>query len=168
METNYQYADMATPALIAMLSDDNAHTRHMVRQHLAARAEQALPALIGGLSSHNWHVRWESAKVLGEIGDPEAAPALARLLLDEDTGVRWAAMGSLVQLGRAALPPLMELLTRDSYSSRVREGAHHVLHELMNRGLLLEAEIRVFRALKSAEPAVVVPWVASEALKSYH
>ena len=61
----------------------------------------------------------------------------------------------------------MELLTHDFHSSRVREGAHHVLHELKKRSQLSAAEEHVFRALEGNSPAIEVPWAASQALKQY-
>jgi HEAT repeat protein len=125
-----------------------------------------LPVLFEKLSSPDWHVRWEAAKALGEIGDPGAAEMLVAQLQDDDTSVRWAAMGSLINLGRSSLRPLLEALTRDFHSSRLREGAHHVLHTLFNRGKLTGVETEVFRALEGAAPSVQAAWAANKVLIS--
>lgn len=150
--------------LIGTLCAYDARTRHVARQALVMYGVEALPALIKALDAHNWHTRWEAAKALGEIGNPEAAMPLVMMFKDDDTGVRWAAMGSLIRIGRPAVRPLLELLTQEFASARVREGAHHVLHELKNRGMLTEVEEKVFHALKGSSPAVQVPWAAQAAL----
>ncbi len=153
-----------TEKLISRLADLDARRRHEAREELVSLGVVVLPALYEKLSSADWHVRWEAAKALGEIGDPSAAEMLVRLLQDDDTSVRWAAMGSLIDLGRGSLRPVLEALTRDFQSSRLREGAHHVLHTLHNRGKLTGVEAEVFRALEGAAPSVQAAWAANKAL----
>ncbi len=148
----------------ARLADWDARRRHEARRELVSMGTAALPVLAKQLSARDWHVRWEAARALGEIGDPAAAVLLVEALQDDDTGVRWAAMGSLIQLERGALRPLLESLTRDFYSARLREGVHHVLHVLLSRGKLTEIEKEVFYALEGAAPGVQAAWAANRAL----
>ena len=108
-----------TQELSARLSDLDARCRHEAREQLVSMGVAVLPVLFEKLSSPDWHVRWEAAKALGEIGDPAGAKMLVSLLQDDDTSVRWAAMGSLILLERASLRSLLEALTRDFHSSRL-------------------------------------------------
>ncbi len=146
------------------LADRDAGRRREARQELVRMGEAALPVLSQKLSARDWHVRWEAAKALGEIGGPKAAELLVGLLQDDDTGVRWAAMGSLIEMERGSLRPMFESLTRDFHSARVREGSHHVLRILLSRGKLTESEKEVFYALKGAAPGIQAAWAANRAL----
>jgi HEAT repeat protein len=60
----------------------------------------------------NWSVEVRQAivKALGEIGDPQAVPALIDALKDEDWRVREAAVEALRKIGPPALPALIEML----------------------------------------------------------
>ncbi len=154
--------------LCAHLSDQDPRSRHEAREQLVSMGGAVLPVLYQKLSSPNWHVRWETAKGLGEIGDSAAGELLVALLQDDDTSVRWAAMGSLIKLGRGSLRPAFEALTRDFHSARLREGVHHILHTFLNRGKLTGIEIEVFQALEGAAPSIQAAWAANRALIAEH
>jgi hypothetical protein len=126
-----------------------------------------LPCLVLKLDSSDHQIRREVAKALGEIDDPEAAKVLVQLLLDEDHSVRWAAMGSLTNLRRTAIKPLMEALTQNFQSARLREGAHHVLRTLHDHDSLTGRELEVFHALEGTQPGIQAAWAANKALISY-
>jgi len=110
-------------------------------------------------------LRWEAVQVLSRIKDPQAATALVTALEDEDINVRWSAMEGLIDLDRAGITPILDALTKHFYSVWLREGAHHVLHQLKNRERLLPAEIRVFEALEGPAAEMDVPWAAEAALR---
>lgn len=151
---------------IAELGSEDGLKRQSARHILVHHGIYAVAGLSNALSDQNEHVRWEAAKALGEIEDPGAAPALVKALEDDNISVRWAAMESLIKLKRAAIEPLLRTLTRDFNSVWLREGAHHVLHQLKNQGLLDGPEIKVFNALEGAAPVVEVPWAAEAALEA--
>jgi HEAT repeat protein len=111
----------------------------------------------------NYHVRWEAAKVLSELEDPEAAPVLVTALEDEDFGVRWLAAEGLISLGQDGLAPLLEALVQHSDSALLREGAHHVLR-MLNEGGLHAHMAPVIAALEDIEPILAVPVAAHAAL----
>jgi HEAT repeat protein len=150
--------------LCARLSDTDPRSRHEVRKQLVSMGVSVLPMIYQKLTAPAWHVRWEAAKALGEIGDPAAGEMLVGLLQDDDTSVRWAAMGSLIELGRGSLRPVLEALTRDFQSARLREGVHHILHTFFNRGKLTGVEAEVFRALEGAAPSIQAAWAANKVL----
>jgi hypothetical protein len=56
-------------------------------------------------------------------------------------------------------------LTEHFDSVWLREGAHHVLRSLHDRGEESEAIQETLRALEGIEPVIEVPWAAAEALK---
>jgi len=54
--------------------------------------KSAIPALSHILNDRDSNVRQKVIEILGEIGDPDATPALVRSLGDENTEVRWKAV----------------------------------------------------------------------------
>lgn len=153
-----------TEEISGHLSDWDARSRHQAREELVNLGNTALPMLFQKLNAKDWHVRWEAAKALGEIGDSIAVEPLVSLLQDDDTSVRWAAMGSLIQLGRASIHPILLSLTHDFHSSRLRQGAHHILHALHNKGQLTPVEADVFHALEGMTTGVPAAQAANRAL----
>jgi HEAT repeat protein len=130
-------------------------------------ADLAIDRLVSKINSPDQRVRHEVARALGEIGDPSAAAALVSMLVDEDHSVRWAAMGSLINMNREAVRPLLEALTRNFQSARLREGVHHVLRALHSQGMLNGVEDQVFHALEGAAPGIQAAWAANNALIGY-
>jgi len=133
--------------LIANLGDDNGLVRQQARLMLMYIGRNSIPALLVALTSDNVQTRWEAVQILGELGDPECAVALTDKLMDNDTGVRWAAMESLCRLGRASLRPLLERFIKNFDSPWLREGVHHILHVLKDRQVLSERETILFESL---------------------
>jgi len=153
-------------SLITDLEDFNGLTRQRARLALEDIGTPVVPDLIQTLSCPNSHARWEAAKALAVIPDPRAAETLVKTLEDEDISVRWAAADALIALARSGLEPLLRALTKDFSSIWLREGAHHVLHQLKKRNFLTPKEIKVFEALEHLAPEMEVPWAAERALEA--
>ena len=141
--------------LDAIRSSDGT-TRENARQALVFSGKQAVNPLIKMLSDANHQTRWEAAKALGEIADPKAASSLVRSLEDKEFDVRWLAAVGLIAIGREALVPLLKALSRRADSIWLREGAHHVLHDLSKKGFL-ELAAPVLAALEGIDPEIEVP-----------
>jgi len=114
--------------------------RIKARQYLVAIGEPAVSPLVEALAHRNQWVRWETAKSLGQIDSPAAAQALVRALEDDMFDVRWLAAKGLLTVGRDALVPLLHALLERSDSELLREGAHHIFHDLA-RGALERAYV---------------------------
>jgi hypothetical protein len=151
--------------LLSELHDEDGLRRQKARLTLIHLGWEAAPALIDVVANETGRARWEAIEALERIKDPAATPVLVDALLDEDVNVRWAASQALIELDRAAIKPLLEGLTKHFESPWLREGAHHVLHVLMDRGRLMPKEIKVFEALEGVEPIVEAPWAAEAALE---
>jgi HEAT repeat protein len=104
-------------------------------------------------------MRWEAAEALGEIGDSETAPVLVKALEDEEFDVRWLAAEGLIKMNVRGLKPLLEALEHQRDSGLLREGAHHLFHDLAKGGLRKFVG-PVLAALEALEPGEEVPWVA--------
>ena len=158
------HADPATiSSLIADLASHDELIRVSARQSLVTVGRPALASLIEALADHNKWMRWEIAKALEQIGDPTAAHALVGALEDEIFDVRWLAAGGLIAMGHEALVPLLQALVEGSDSEWLREGAHHVLHDLA-RGDIREVIQPVLAALDNIDASVEVPQAAMTAL----
>lgn len=151
--------------LIEKLKSEDGLERQSARYALEGIGDPAVPFLIELLKDHNTHARWEAVKALDVIRPSSIAPILVETLEDEDPGVRWLASEGLIALESLAIKPLLEALTSDLDSVWLREGAHHVLHELDKKHLLEPPVHKVFKALESTEPAVTAPWAAEKALE---
>jgi len=152
------------PDLITKLGDGDELTRQHARLLLEHLDHLCIPALLNALKSANGNARRETIRVLGEIRNPQTAPALVDMLLDEDFSVRWAAMESLIRIGRDSLHPLLEKFTKNFDSPWLREGLHHILRVLKDRNELNNFEIALFDKLdKRAIPGFESGWNSEQA-----
>jgi len=152
------------PDLIAELGDGDSFRRQRARLLLAQLEPESLPALLDALESPRAEIRREAVSVLGEIHNPETAPALTNMLMDEETSVRWAAMEGLINKGRESLRPILEKFIKHFDSIWLREGVHHILRVLKDRHELNEREIALFEKLdEQLIPGFEPSWNGQEA-----
>jgi HEAT repeat protein len=153
-------------SLIAEFTCDDVIKCQNARRSLVKMGGDAVQPLINELSSKKHWVRWEAAKALGQIGDAAAAKALVTALEDKAFDVRWLAAEALINIGRGAIIPLLEALAdRGDKSTWLRQGAHHVLHDIKLAEIapVLKA---VMASLDSSAPAVEVLQIAGKALNT--
>lgn len=151
--------------LAAALGSSNGVERQVAREKLVDIGRAATPALIDCLGDPRRQVRWEAAKTLIKLADPAAANALVKALEDEDGDVRWLAAVALVAIGREALRPLLVALIEQPDSDLLRQGGHHVCHELARTGAYPIVK-PVLDAIGAPEPRTAVPPAAYKALHS--
>ncbi len=150
-------------SLIADLASQDGIVRVKARRQLVAYKKRSVASLIRLLSNENDWVRWEAAKALSQIGNPASIKALIEALEDNMFDVRWLAAEGLIRIGRRAVVPLLETLVKNSDLQWLREGIHHVLHD-MNKGKIDQLLRPVIVALEGPEPSLEVPLVARAAL----
>jgi hypothetical protein len=156
-------AQATIKSLIADLASKDGVVRVKARQQLVAYKARSVTPLIKTLSNENDWVRWEAAKALGQIGNPVSIQALLKALSDKRFEVRWLAAEGLIRIGRKAIVPLLETLVKHSDSYWLREGIHHVLHDI-NKGKYGKVLRPVLVALEGTEPSLEVPLAARTAL----
>jgi len=151
--------------LISKLGNEDGIVRIRARKSLVNIGHAAVRPLVKTLTSkREWH-RWEAAKTLAQIGDPSATQALIEALRDKMFDVRWLAAEGLISIGREALLPLLRALMEHPDSLWLREGVHHVLHDV-DKEDFNEILQPVLAALEGFEPSVEVPYAAEKALKA--
>ena len=157
-------ADPSLEPLIMALSNHDDVTRVTARHSLVAMGKAAVPSLTKAVKSKNRLTRWEAAKALGEIGDPQSAPVLVKALEDEEFDVRWLAAIGLGGMNIKGLKPLLHALMEQGDSIWVREGAHHVMHDLA-KGELRKYLAPVLVALENNDTVEEVRRTALHALE---
>jgi hypothetical protein len=139
--------------------------RQRARDSLVAIRKPAIIHLAKLTKDRNEQVRWEAAKALGEIADPKTAAPLTCALEDEEFDVRWLAAEGLITLKNKGLPPLLKALIKRPQSVWLREGAHHILHDLSRTNLRKQVKA-LMDALEGVEPEIEVPPAAQNLLNS--
>lgn len=161
------HADATTVnTLIEDLLSEDGLVRVKAREALIHIGKPAVISLTKVMSSKKEWMRWEATKALGQIGDPAAMEALINALEDEMFDVRWLAAEGLIKIGNKAIPPLLERLIDQPESIWLREGVHHVLHDL-NRADLKDTIQPVITALESIDPSLEVVFAAKKVLETY-
>jgi nucleotide-binding universal stress UspA family protein len=150
-------------SLVGDLASNDGMVRVKARHSLVAIGREAVRPLVEALRSKRHWVRWEAAKALAQIGNPTATQALVDALEDEEFDVRWLAAEGLIHIGAESIEPLLKALIERPDSLWLREGAHHVLHD-MDRGDLDDILRPVLGALEDVEPLLEVPSAAEAAL----
>jgi bilin biosynthesis protein len=149
--------------LIADLANEDGLVRVRARKALVAIGEPAVGELVKALQNRQEWVRWEAAKTLSQIGSPAATQALIDALEDKMFDVRWMSAEGLIAIGRDAVAPLLHRLLESADSYRMREGVHHVLHEIEDRDIRQITD-PIVSALENGAPTVEVPLLAEKAL----
>jgi HEAT repeat protein len=151
--------------LVNGLCNEDGLVRVRARKRLVALGNQAVRPLKKLLASKREWIRWEATKALGQIGDPAAARELIKALEDKMFDVRWLAAEGLISMGSKALIPLLQAIRERPDSYWLREGVHHVLHDI-NDGKITEIVRPVIMALESFEPSVEAPAAIKKALEA--
>ncbi len=128
--------DFTVMALVEVLDDTNVNVSHEVAGALAKIGKPAIPALIEVLNDGTLNARVRSAKALGLIRDPVAIGALIQALHDEgeevlsheNSAVIKAATFALIEIGKPAVPGLVEALYNEN--DAVRHSAAHILKQI--------------------------------------
>ena len=118
-------------SLVTLLGSKDGVKRCKARAALVEIGKPAVGALVSGLKDRNQTVRWESAKALGTIRDPKSIDALVTALQDKLFDVRWLAAEALIGIGDKSVKPILQALVDYPKSEELREGAHHVFHDLV-------------------------------------
>jgi HEAT repeat protein len=92
-------------------------TSNLVRDAIVQLGSRAVPALIDALRDDDTRIRQAACTALGQIGDPSAVPALIACWDQRD--ISHAATNALVQIGKPAVPALIEALTSPSNPVRI-------------------------------------------------
>jgi HEAT repeat protein len=163
MAKGRQKAAATISSFIADLASEDGVIRVKARYALISSGDKAVKPLIKALSDQNQWVRWEAAKALGQIGSSVATYALVKALEDRMFDVRWLAAQGLITIGPDAIIPVLNALIERAGSIWMREGAHHVLHDLAE-GRVKEVLWPVVAALEGVDVPLVVPFAAKTAL----
>ena len=150
--------------LIKLFHSHDGRQRQAARERLCEIGDSAVPALLQALQSPEDQVRWEAAKALTMIPDPRAAPGLVERLKDAFS-IRWLASEALINIGEAALVPLLRGLIANPDSPRLREAAHHVLTGLKRAHPANGHIAAMLDALSGQAQTETVPWVARDILQ---
>lgn len=154
-------------ALIADLDSKDGMVREKARKTFVKMGSAAIDFLAELVESPSNTLRWESTKALGQIADPAAAPLLVVALQDSDYEVRWIATEGLIKMGTKSLKPLLEALIERPGSLNLRNGAHHILHDLkeMDAIEMTDKIDLMMMALESSTAEDEVPIVAYRLLQ---
>lgn len=150
--------------LIEQLASRDGGERQEARESLVEIGAPAVILLSDLLKNPNHHVRWEAAKALGEINNPAVAPALVTAMEDEESDIRWLGAEGLLGLGIDAVRPLLKELIDKPGSFKLREGAHHVINDLVQKERILFLT-PVLDALNGPAPEDTVPVAATNVLR---
>ncbi|MCL5267400.1 MAG: HEAT repeat domain-containing protein [Bacteroidetes bacterium] len=124
--------------LVRCLFSDDAIVRQRARYKLVKIGKPVITLLIGLQYLPDQHVRWEAMKTLSQIADPDSIPILINALENTNSDVRWLAAEGLIEIGKESVASLMEALEERGDSKILREGVHHVLKGLENKGLFTD------------------------------
>lgn len=152
--------------LIEALGAQGGTTARDARERLVKMGSAAEPALIAALDSPNTQRRWEAGKALGDIGTPGSSERLARLLQDDDGGVRWVAADALIAIGPSALPAVLRALIDHSESAVMREGAHHILRAFSENKRVAPLVAPILSGLEGPAAPVACLAPAEDALRT--
>ncbi len=150
----------AERVLLSVVRDSNPAVRDTAIHILGIIGNRtATPVLIKALEDPAARVRMQAAKALGRVGDPTAVPALIAALHSADEQMGSTIFSSLVKIGPAAVPAILNEST--SSSAWVRWQCMRALSEGKDN--------RALPALVNAlrDPDYSVAWMAAKGLKGF-
>jgi HEAT repeat protein len=137
----------AKEALLAALRTEDASVVNMATSLYNLGSREVVEILIGKLRDPNPNNRLYAVYALGKISDPAEVHPLIGVLEDEEIG--WLAAKALVNIGPAALQPLLEALFSENRT--VRLYATYALGEIRDP----KAARAMVKMLQDPEPLVI-------------
>lgn len=101
--------------------------RGNARESLCDIGRPAVGPLIAALTSDRWYVRYDTAIILGKIGDVRAIPHLVSLLYDNDRNVRAATANALGVIGGYRICKRLSVILRSTKFRPARDAAAFAL-----------------------------------------
>jgi len=152
-------------SLVSLLASKDGVQRCKARAALIEIGNPAVDSLVKAMKDRNQTVRWESAKALGQIRNPKSVDALVAALQDRLFDVRWLAAEALIGIGDKSVKPILQALVDYPKSEELREGAHHVLHDLVTSKYRDDLK-PVITSLEDITFTLDIPIRAKKALKA--
>jgi HEAT repeat protein len=107
-----EHGRAALPALVEMLTDDNASVRVDVGKAFAAIGPEAVLVLKEAMRDKKLEIRQEAIKLLGEMGTDGIASLIAALATEKNPAMRRLLIDSLKQNGAYAAPALQAVVDK--------------------------------------------------------
>lgn len=127
--------DRTAAGLIQAMSGESGSRVIKFREQLEALGKSAVPALEKSLAaSQNPEIRSESARALGNIGDPSSVKALILALEDKEQIVGRIAAESLAAFGDNGIRAVLRAFLRAPNSPGLRFGTRHILRRRLREG----------------------------------
>lgn len=156
-------------SLIEELRGKDGLARQKARIALVKIGEPAQDALVNAFKDKSDIMHWEVAKALSQIGSSKAAETLIQALEDKEFSIRWIGAEGLIHIGQDGVLELLTALTERADSVWLREGAHHVFHDLIDKTLVsgetYEQVSLVLEALNHGDPVTETNGAAHKALE---
>jgi HEAT repeat protein len=150
-----------------LVSLNNYHEHIEAKNELVKMGEQILPVMHTLVKSDSEVLRKEAIKIIRLIVNHSSIPVAIHLLEDTDGDIRWMAAETLIRIGRVSLRPLLTAIFHNSQSFFLREGAHHVLSELIRKHDAKELK-ELQQILLNAELVELIPmktlWILNNIL----
>jgi HEAT repeat protein len=155
--------------LVNKFNNNDGFVREKARLALIDMGGEAVPFLNKALSHNQEQVRWEAAKTLVKIANPGSIASLIKALQDEVFDIRWLAAEALIAIGAESIKPLLAALVDEPKELFLRQGAHHVIKDIIHQNPK-ESELNeilksVESALDSTVPSITVSGAAKSALE---
>jgi hypothetical protein len=154
------------PPLLKLLTSENPELHRQAGHALLKLGQAARSTWVTALQHPNSHIRWHAARGLGKIGDLQSAPILAEGLRDKEFVVRWASADVLAELGEAAVPATLNMLTHHRLEQPFRQAAIHALHGV--RSQRVQEKLKpLLDALQGRDAGVEAPMLAQRLLADW-
>lgn len=162
----FGFSEKITERIFALVDADNYEGHSKARQALVDKGKEILPIMHRLSKSEHIAIRKEAAKIVELIGHDSSIPIALDMLEDRESEIRWIAAEALIRIGRNSIRPLLEALVLNGSSYYLRQGAHHVLSELVNDKDTKELRQLVHVLKTEAEIPERIPLDASNALRN--
>jgi HEAT repeat protein len=154
------------PPLLKLLVEGEPELHRQAGRSLMNLGEAARGTWLSVLDHPDSHIRWHAARGLGQIGALQSAPILAEGLRDEEFVVRWASADVLAQLGEAAVPATLAMLTHHELEGQFRQAVIHALHGV--RSQRIQERLKpLLDALRGPNAGVEAPMLAQRLLAEW-
>lgn len=127
----YEFDHQTEILLKKLVQLDNYHEHITAKHILEKKGDEILPVMHTLSDSQSAVIRKEAAKIIKHLGDLTSIPVAIKLLDDVDGDIRWIAAETLIYIGRACIRPLLIAIKANPDAYFLREGAHHILRELI-------------------------------------